>query len=189
MNPAAGANLPRLNRREMRYLSPGELLAVGKAVPGKHRTLILTLGIAGLRFGEAAALRRQDVDLLHRRLTVERSVTEVDGSLVMGSPKSGRVRSVAIPERLIKELDNHLGTYVAPDLDALVFSSDLGAMLRVTNFSRRVFRPAVAATAIERPEELRLHDLRHTAAAAMIAVGGPRTRKKTTRALIHHGHL
>jgi integrase len=53
--------------------------------------------------------------------------------------------------------------------DSLVFSAPQGGPLRHKNFYRRFFKPAVAAA--ELPAGLRFHDLRHTCAALLIALG------------------
>jgi integrase len=42
------------------------------------RSLVLVLGYCGLRIGEAAAVRVEDVDLSKRRTRVRRSVTYVE---------------------------------------------------------------------------------------------------------------
>ncbi|HXF72994.1 MAG TPA: hypothetical protein VNO79_10350, partial [Actinomycetota bacterium] len=60
-NPAAGVEVPRSERRAMRPLSAREVAALAEAVPGRDRALIFVLGYAGLRIGEAAALRVGDV--------------------------------------------------------------------------------------------------------------------------------
>ena len=66
-NPADGAELPRLPEIEQRYLTHEQLHRVAVA-SGRLRTLVFVLGYCGLRFGEAAALRVADVDVLARRI-------------------------------------------------------------------------------------------------------------------------
>jgi integrase len=55
------------------------------------------------------------------------------------------------------------------DPTALVFTSPNGNPLRHSNFYSRVWRPAVLEADV--PIGLRIHDLRHTAAAFMISEG------------------
>ena len=46
---------------------------------GRFRTLVLVLAYSGLRFGEAVALRRRDIDLDAGRIWVTKSATHVAG--------------------------------------------------------------------------------------------------------------
>ena len=50
-----------------------------------------------------------------------------------------------------------------------MFTAPEGGALRVSNFRRKVWLPAVAAS--EAPGGLRVHDLRHTAASLAISAG------------------
>lgn len=95
-NPARGARLPKLERKEAAYFEPGVVEAIAGEI-GEYGLLVLLLGQLGPRFGEAAALRRSSVDLLRRRLRIERSVTEVSGHLVEGRTKGHAQRSLPIP--------------------------------------------------------------------------------------------
>ena len=53
--------------------------------------------------------------------------------------------------------------------DDLVFTAPEGGPLRVSNFRRKVWLPAVAPS--DAPDGLRVHDLRHTAASLAISAG------------------
>ena len=53
-------DLPESTERERRYLTHEKLLTLARAT-GRFETLTLVLGYCGLRFGEAAALRRRHV--------------------------------------------------------------------------------------------------------------------------------
>jgi integrase len=53
--------------------------------------------------------------------------------------------------------------------EALVFTSPNGAPLRNSNFRRQVWYQAVEETGL--PEDLRIHDLRHTCASLLAAAG------------------
>jgi len=131
------------------------------------------MGVAGLRFGEAAALQRDDIDVLHGTIRVSKSVSESHrvghGGLVeVKSPKNGKARTVHIPRFLAGELNEHLKAFTPPDPVALVFPATNGALLRASNFCPRVLRPGLVAAGLN--EVVTAHDLRHSAAAAMIAV-------------------
>jgi len=124
--------------------------------------LVKLLSYAGLRWGEAVALRPGNVDALRRLVRVRESATLVNGEPVWGTPKSHRARTVVIPRFLTEEL--------APLLDdeGLVFTSPVGAALRSPNFLRRTWQPPVAECDLS---DLVPDDLRHTAASLAISVG------------------
>jgi integrase len=167
-NAAIGVRQPELPKADKRFLTAAELDALADAMLlDRDQLLTLTLGWVGLRFGEVAALRVSDLDLLRRRLSVSRSATEVRGTIEMGTPKNGKGRLVGVPMFLA----DGLSTYVATiPRDGLLFPDERGGPLRGTNWKRRVFDPA-ASRATLTPPPLRVHDLRHTSASLAIAAG------------------
>jgi len=167
-NPARRVDLPALEHREMRALSPTEMDTVAKAIEPRYRALVLTAAYTGCRFGELAALRVGRLDLLHRTLRVEETAIEVKGVLHYGPPKTkASVRAVALPKTLVDELARHLATY-PPGEQGLVFTGSDGGPLRAANFRHRYWAPAIRAS-VGGP--CRFHDLRHSHAALLIASG------------------
>src|ERR1700747_1996954 len=71
---------------------------------GSYRSVVLLLGIGGLRWGEAAALRVGDVDFPRRRISLHRNAVEVNGKFEVGSLKSNKIRTVALPAFVIDAL-------------------------------------------------------------------------------------
>jgi integrase len=167
-NAAEGVAVPRDRRREMLFLDAGQLLDLADTIDRCFRLLVLVLAYAGLRWGEAAAMRRGRVDLLRRRLEVVESLAEVVGQLHFGPTKTYQERWVTMPRFLVESLAAHLES-VSSGSGSLVFTAAGGRPLRRSNFGRRVWRPAVLAAGL--PDQLRVHDLRHTCAALLIADG------------------
>jgi integrase len=163
-NPAAGVALPRLPRRERRYLTHAEVVALARAC-GEHDVLVLTLAYTGIRWGEATALRVRRVDTMRGRVEVVEAVAEVNGALVVGPPKTHQTRTVPVPAFLRDLLAEHIA---GRDQDALVFSAPRGGILRGSNFRRQVWNDACARVGLE---GLVPHELRHTAASLAIAAG------------------
>jgi len=68
----------------------------------------------------------------------------------------------------MREVEQHLAEYVAPGLEALVFTSSTGNQLYRGTFWPSVWKPTVKKAGLDR---LRIHDLRHSFVAIMVAAG------------------
>jgi len=97
------------------------------------------------------------------------SVAEVGGKFHFGPTKTYQQRSVAIPGFLRDLLAQHLAGSSDRRQEALVFTLSGGGPLRHSNFRQRVWVRALKAAKL--PLDLRIHDLRHTCAATLIAQG------------------
>jgi integrase len=127
----------------------------------RYRALVLLATFASLRWGEAIAVRRCDLDLTARTVSIRRQYVELSGSLVIAPPKSrAGLRTVAFPAALVPVLREHLDAYVRTESTALVFTGHRGGLLRRGNF-RRDSGWSGAVAALEVPG-LHFHDLRHT---------------------------
>jgi integrase len=128
----------------------------------RYLALVLLATFASLRWGEAVALRRCDLDLEAATVRVRAAFVEQStGELLLGPPKSraGR-RTVGIPRAIIPVLNEHLAVFVRPDPAALVFPGVMGGPIRRGNFNRMSAWPqAVKAIGVD---GLHFHDLRHT---------------------------
>ncbi len=137
----------------------------------RYRGLVLLATFASLRWGEAIALRRCDVDLRAGTIRVRASVAERStGEIVLGPPKSkAGMRVVGIPRAIRPMLQEHLSHFAAPAPAALVFPGAKGGPLRRGNFNKLSGWPhAVRAIGAE---GLHFHDLRHTGNAFAAASG------------------
>jgi integrase len=164
-NVARGADLPQLRPREAPYFEPATVDRIIAAAPEPYRPFVAVQGVLGLRFGEAAALRRRCVDLLHRRLHVAESLAEISGELVFGKTKTHADRQVPVPPSVLHMLGAHLER-AAHDPDALLFTSSRGFPLRYSRFRPTVWVPLLDRLRLPR---CGVHTLRHSAAARMIA--------------------
>ena len=164
-NPLRGVKPPRVDSEPMRFLSHDEVATLAEAIGPRYRALVLVAAYSGLRAGELIGLRRHRVDLMHRTITVVEQVQHMAGRLIVSAPKSaaGR-RQVALPSLVVVALQEHL----EPGSEGLVFPAPEGGYLRLENFRRHPWKPAVKASGLS---PLRLHDLRHTCASMAIAAG------------------
>jgi integrase len=168
-SPCRAIRLPRVDREPPRFLTPAEVAQLADVIDPRYRALVLVASYGGLRIGELAGLTRRRVDLLRGTVEVAEIITEVEGRLGGGLPKTraGR-RTVGLPRRVVAELDQHMAAFTAPGSDAPVFTAPAGGPLRATGFRGRVWRPATIAAGLD---GLKVHELRHTAVALWIAAG------------------
>jgi integrase len=138
----------------------------------------LTAAFCGLRWGELAGLRRRRVDLLHKKIVVAEQLSEVNGALSFGPPKTdaGR-RTLTLPAFLADEFNAHLGKWSEPGPDGLVFPAPEGGPMRRSNFRRRVWVPTLDQLDLV---GLRFHDLHHSA-GTMTAIAGATTKELMAR--------
>jgi integrase len=95
-NLARGVKLPARAPRRNVYLTPAQLSRLADE-SGRYQSLVLLLGVGGLRWGEAAALRIGHIDFLRRRLELHRNAVQVGSAFVVGSLKSNKNRTVVLP--------------------------------------------------------------------------------------------
>jgi integrase len=173
---------PSTERRAIRILSVEEVEALADAFDPRYRVIVLLGAYAGLRFGEASALRTPHLRLLERRIEIFEGSSEVNGKLYVGPLKTKESRRVVtIPAFLADELGQHLGRCASPDL---VFPASSGRPLRRTNFGHRFWAPAVKAAGNSPAPTF--HHLRHTAAALAIAEGA---HPKAIQARLGHASI
>jgi integrase len=167
-NPCDGVKLPKRHHADRGYLTHAQSGHARRCRrPPAGGCVVLELH--GLRWGEMAALRVQDFDMLRRRVNVSRSVTE-SGGLQWSTPKTHERRSLPFPAALADELS---ALMTAKDRDALVFTDQRGGVLRNSNWRTRVFEPAVekCTTIDDGFPSITPHDLRRTAASLAISAG------------------
>ncbi|WP_298752954.1 site-specific integrase [uncultured Serinicoccus sp.] len=181
--------------REPEVLTLAELLRLADEMPQRHRALTLLCGLAGLRYGEAVALRVRDVDLEAGHVRVVRTYLRENGKKVTGEPKTKESqRTVAIPSLVVTELRLHLERESVQDRDALIFSGRDGQLLsptalygrsarierrRGTEYKKSGYGFYAARQAIGKPT-LHWHDLRRTA-ATLGAQSGATVREMQSR--------
>lgn len=173
-----GAGNERSDERPM--VSAAFVLDLAGAIDPSLRALVLLAGFAGLRTGEMLGLRRRDVDLLRRQVTVDVQAQQIVGlGRVVRQPKSeAGKRTVALPQVLVEALEAHLATFVAPEGDASLFVGPQGKPLLRNVLSRRW---RAACRSVGAPDGYRIHDLRHHAATLAARMPGITTKELMAR--------
>lgn len=174
-----GAGVERPAERPV--ASVEELGALEAAMPEHLRLIVALATWCQLRRAELLGLRRRDVDLPNATIRIEQSRTvTMHGKSLVKEPKTkaGR-RTIAVPDALIKTMDDHLNRFAGPGPDDFVFVGITGVPLTANVLQVAWQR----ARAIVGRNDLRLHDLRHTGLTLAAATGA------TTVELMHRaGH-
>lgn len=162
--PTSEVRLPKVVRREMRFLDPTEVARLADAMDDRYAALVTLGAYGGFRIGEMLGLRVKSVDLLSGTVDVVEQLQEVRGHLSFGPPKTSTSRRrITVPRFVLNALGPHLAD---KDRDDTVFTAPEGGLVRLGQFRRRFWLPAVESAGLS---PLRLHDLRHTAVALWIA--------------------
>lgn len=173
-NPIAKVKLPKVEREEMKFLTPQEIDALADAIDPRYRALVYVGAYGGLRIGELAGLQVEDLDLLRGTVDVRRQVVEVGGKLSVGPLKTKAARrKVQLPKKpVVEELAAHLAKFGGSQ--TFVFPAPDGGLLSRTMFRQRFWvgtEEKPGATKLTGLEGVRVHDLRHTAVSLWIAAG------------------
>ena len=108
---------------------------------------MLLLGVGGLRWGEAAALRVCDIDFLRRRIELHRNAVTVGRQTFVGTLKSDKNRTVVLPAFVIDALAQ---TAEGKGRDELLWPSRDGRLSRAAG-GQRVVAVRCGGAAARRP--------------------------------------
>ncbi len=157
--------IPKLDEKKTHQVITNEELQRLAQAAGDYGLLILVAGTLGLRWAELVALTPEDFDFKDKTISVSKSLSEINGTFKLVSTKSGKPRVVPIPDSLQKDLKLKV---VSTPAGKNVFASAKGEFLRSSNFSRRIFKPALKDAGLP---NMRFHDLRHTAVTNLLEAG------------------
>lgn len=168
-NPARGVKLPARSKRRNVYLNVDQLYRLAME-SGRYGSLILLLGTAGLRWGEAAALKVGDIDFLRRRIELHENAVTVGSQTHVGTLKSGHHRTVALSGFVVDELS---ATCAGKARGELIWPGRDGGYLGPPSSVRSWLAGAVDRCQAADPMFPRVtaHALRHTAASLAISSG------------------
>ncbi|WP_445169879.1 tyrosine-type recombinase/integrase [Mycolicibacterium sp. Dal123E01] len=168
-NPCRIVGAGRSKRvHKIRPTSVAELGVLTSEMPERLQLMVTLASWCALRFGETVELRRGDVDLSAEVIRIRRAATRVGGTYQITTPKSDAgIRDVDIPPHVVPLIEIHLGKFVDPARDALLFPADHGGHLQPSTLYRHWHRARTKANR----EDLRWHDLRHSGAVLAAATG------------------
>jgi integrase len=143
--------------------------------PGLY-PLYLLIALRGLRRGEACGIRRFDLDLHRKQLTIANQLAQLGWTPVQKKPKSrAGDRTVALDEDTVEVLRAHLRRRnvlaerlgIAWHNSGLIFTQPDGQPLHPSMATKR-FKQLIDEAGLP---PIRLHDLRHVAASIAHAAG------------------
>lgn len=199
-SPTVGVTPPRRTdheRDEHRYLTASEFWHVYEATPDHWKPLVLTLAKTGMRWGELAALTVGDVDLEQKVIRItkaEKQDPSAPSRTVVGPTKSRKSRrTVTIDDDLVDELRPWVEGRKRSER---LFLPPRGGPLRHRTFYRDIWlRKVLPDSGISEPMP-RLHDLRHSHVAWLIAadthpaiIQARLGHEKVTTTIDTYGHL
>jgi integrase len=169
----------RVQRKEIQILEPHELDRVLDAVGEEWRAFVLLDALGALRWSELVGVRRQDIDLEARTITVSQKITEVAGEFHVGYPKNeGGERTVDLPTAIVKPLAEYLLSHPSGP-DGLVFHRNGRPIAR--KYFGRVWARALENAKIDK--HVRVRWLRHSGAS--LAYAATHDLKATAERLGH----
>jgi len=181
-NPAEIVDPPRIERKQLTVWQPEhaqKFLAFAATDPlSKRRYPLYVLALlTGMRQGELLGLRWEDIDLERGVVHVNRTLQRTRAGLSLQEPKTERSRrAVPIGAGVVEALRRHRREQYQQQLMArpgewrytgLVFTVAHGGPVQSRNLERD-FKMAVKRAGLP---EIRFHDLRHSHATQLLAVG------------------
>jgi integrase len=184
-NPCKGVILPQADKHEGPVLTGEQAQSLINAAKGRRLEALLTLALAtGLRKGELLGLQWSDIDLDARLLKISRNAVYLPDKetgrhrMTENTPKSkAGKRAIKLPQFAVNALREHRARQLEQRLQAganwkahdLIFCNDTGGYYTPTTLRRR-FNELLEAAGLP---EMRIHDLRHSAATLLLKMGVP----------------
>lgn len=173
-NCCQDTTLPRSDDQtdeEMVFLEAAEYQAIASRITDpRARDLTDWLVGTGMRYGEATALQTQDFNERDRTIKIARAWKKGgDGEFYLGPPKTKKSRrTITLTADQVSTLQRLTLCRVRGQL---VFRTAQDCRWRHANFYNRKWKPAVSAalSAGQLAQRPRIHDLRHTHVAWLIA--------------------
>jgi integrase len=169
-NPLTLVRAPRAPHREsIRPLAPATVESIRACLDARDATLVSVLAYAGLRPGEALALRWSD--LRERTILVQRAS---DGFGGVKTTKTRSVRTVRLLAPLAADLREWRLVSGRPDDDALIFPGVEGRTVTREawkSWTRRTWADAWRAARGGGERTPRVYDLRHSYVSLLLAEG------------------
>ena len=185
---------PRVSRADYQVFTPEQARRFLESIQGDPLEAYYILALTtGMRSGEIRGLRWDDLDMEKGIVTVKRSIRRVDNKgWVESEPKTKKSwRVIPLIQPAMVALHNHRARQLEQRLQMgplweeknRVFCNSLGRPLEDQNIAQRSFKPLLRRAGLP---DMRLHDLRHSAASMLLAFG---VEMKTISEILGHSSL
>ena len=125
-------------------------------------TIFEILYYTGMRVGELLALTLQDIDFKENKISINKGYYRITGKDLIDKPKTIHgERVVDIPDFLTQEIREYVSHLYEPDPTSRLFE-------KRPQYVRSVLRDRAQKAGVK---EIRVHDLRHSHASALINLG------------------
>ena len=176
-NPCEGVELPKMEKYQAEVYDTEEISKLLEVAKGTDMYLLAILEIfTGLRRGELVALEWSDIDLESGTVNITRNVVLAGGKKVLKAPKStSGTRSICVGDEVKAILKQEYLNYCKDKLAQGQDFVDSGRVIRQSNGAAyspdSITQKWIRFRKKHNLKEIRLHDLRHTSATAMLSVG------------------
>ena len=164
-NPCSkGKKMGKAKAKEMLFWTKDEYTKFADAIKDKPISYYAfeILYWTGVRMSEMLALERGDINLEKRTLKIDKQVQRIDGIEYTTTPKTDKGnRVIELPEFLCNELEDYFGMIYKIDEHTRLFN------ITKSYLHHEMDRGSKAAGV----KRIRIHDLRHSACAALIELG------------------
>jgi integrase len=178
-DPSKGLKLPRIAKREMQVFSVEQAKVFLKAaLPTLYGTLFALAVTTGMRPSEYIGLKWQDIDWERGTVSVKRTLGKGSRGWAFGETKrEGSRRVIRLQNWVIarlKQLKESRSKKPEIDLEEcaeaedLIFLTEFGKPVNLNSLAYKHFKPILKRVGLP---EIRLYDLRHTAATLALTVG------------------
>jgi integrase len=171
-NPADLVDLPRQERRRVEVLSVEQARTFIKAITGHPYEALFALAMTtGMRPSEYLALTWNDLDFDRGTVSISHTLEWQKGGWQFADTKRPRSRRlVKLQTWVITLLRERVAKHPGSCRDGLIFRAKRDGPIRESHFVWRHFKPLLREAELP---DIRLYDLRHTAATLSLAAGVP----------------
>ena len=175
-NPAEYVDLPKSIKKEMKVLTPKEVMRfLDEATFSRMKPFFSLLLATCIRPGEALGLKWSDVNFGTNKITINRSLSRSGGKWTLVPPKTQKGRRlIPVPKTVMKDLLEHKNNQSKEAKSksykdqGFVFATSTGEPFSDRNIVSRYFKPLLKSAGLP---DIRLYDLRHTCATLLLSSG------------------